>query len=190
MGPGRVPVGRVAERRARRDEGRAAADRRAVEASPAALSLGRRVRLCESPHRAHPQGDPAEPEPVRQLLGSRALERCLREPGGVPRRRRRDPARGGRRAGAPRRDVHPARCAALPLASRPDLPGLLREPRLAGRPLARARPRARQPGLRQARGRDLRHASVSREPGVEMARRGRLRLAGRAAVRARERASG
>ena len=137
--------------------------------------------------RPHPQGHPAEPEPLRQLLGSRALEQRLFEPRGVPGRRRGDPARGGRRAGAAGRDVHPARRAALPTAPRSDLPRLLRESRVARRPLARARARARQPRLREPRRRDVRDASLPRKPGVALARRGRLRLARRAPLRARER---
>ena len=120
------------------------------EAAPEAPPLRGGVRLRPRTHRTailkvtHPQ-----PEPLRQLLRARALPRGLPHPGGVPRRRRRAPPRGGGRARPARRHVHPARRAALPPAARSALPGLLREPGVAGGAVARPRPRARQPRHRR-----------------------------------------
>ncbi len=98
LGPRRVPVGNVAERRARGREDRAAADRRRGHAPAKAVPLGGGVHLHERPDRPDREGHPPEPEPVRELLGSGPLRGRVRLVGVVPRRRRGDPSRGGRRA--------------------------------------------------------------------------------------------
>ena len=90
-------------------------------------------------------------------------------------RRRRDPGRRGPRARAPRLPLRPARRAPLPAADRAALARLLRAARLVAGALAVLWRRARQ---RRHRGRPdgrVRLPSLPRQPGLALARRGRLR---------------
>ena len=109
--------------------------------------------------------------------------------GGLPRRGRRDPARRGRRARSSRSHVHPARRPALPVADRSRVSRLLRKPRLARRALARPRARARQPRHRRSPRCHVQLPSLPWKPGEPLARRGRIRLARRAALPQGQRAA-
>src|SRR5205823_3965923 len=87
--------------------------------------------------------------------------------------------------------VPPARRAALPAADRTHVPGVLREPRLARRAMDRTGDRTRQPRdrLPPGGGRHVLVPPLPGQPAVALARLGRLRLAGRTTVPARQRAA-
>src|SRR3954467_11536697 len=77
--------------------------------------------------------------------------------------------------------------AALPPARRPDVARLLRAARLAARALALLRHRARQRGHRRRSRRDVRLPPVPRQPGLALARVGRLGRDRRADLQGRPR---
>src|SRR5919106_910138 len=185
--PRRLPLGRGARGRGRGQHHRAAAHRGRRQAGPPTLPLGGGAYLCAWAHRAGPQGHAPEPEPLRQLLRPRALAGGVSDAGGVPGRRRRDPPPGGRRARSARSGVPAAGRSSLPPPPRSGLPGLLREPGVAGRALARPGSRARQHGHGRTRGRYVGVPPLPRQPGQPLARRGRLRLARRPGLPARAR---
>ncbi len=122
VGHRRVPVGHVAERRSvgARSSARPS---RSSDAAPRRFRRRPRSSSTRAPaHRPDREGHAPQPEPLRQLLGSATFDATPYPGRGLPARRRRDPPRRGRRAGASGRHVHPARRAALSTARRPRLP--------------------------------------------------------------------
>ena len=142
---------------------------------------------ARGPDRPRAQGDAPEPEPVRRASTTPSARATPIRPSTSSSAT--SPRSSARRSTSSSRlgcDVHPARRAAVPAPARSRLARVLREPRLAGRALAGARARARQPRHRGSSRRHVRLPPLPREPGEPLARRGRLRLAGRAALPARQ----
>ena len=175
-------MGRLALGRARRSVGRAAADRRRREAPAAALPVGRassRTRAGRTDRMLKvtlpsPSLFANFWDPERSTGAYSTLEDFLADVAEILAQEVDELVRLGA-------TLPPARRAAVSAARRSDLARLLREPRLAGRALARARPRARQPRHRgPPAGRDVRLPPLPRQPGEPLARLRRLRVACRA----------
>ena len=173
-----LAVGRVALRRARRQDAWSARREMAVvrAASAPPQPGGRGVHVPARDHR-----------PRRRRSRSRAPA-CSPTSGRRSARARRtrasttswptwstSSATRSRELRAARLPLRPARRAALPAADRPDVARLLRGARLDRRALALLRDRARQRGHRRRAGHHLRLPPVPRQPGQPLAGRRRLR---------------